>query len=186
MKRVLLTIIMSVLVCVVAQAQDRTVTGKVTDETGQGLPTVTVQIKGTTQGQQTEMDGTYRIAVPDNATLVFRFLGYTEVEEVVGNRNTINVQMQPEVSELDEVVVTALGITRDKASLGYAVTSIGAEDIQSKPESDVARILRGKVPGVDITQTSGIAGSGTNIIIRGYSSISGTNQPLFVIDGVDS
>jgi TonB-linked SusC/RagA family outer membrane protein len=92
--------------------------------------------------------------------------------------------MQPEVSELDEVVVTALGITRDKASLGYAVTSIGSSDIQSRPESDVARILRGKVPGVDITQTSGIAGSGTNIIIRGYSSISGTNQPLFVIDGV--
>jgi TonB-linked SusC/RagA family outer membrane protein len=184
MKRVLLTFMMSVLVCVVVQAQDRTVTGKVTDETGQGLPTVTVQIKGTTQGQQTDADGNYRISVPDNATLVFRFLGYTEVEEVVGNRSSVNVQMNPEVSELDEVVVTALGITRDKASLGYAVTSIGAEDIQSKPESDVARILRGKVPGVDITQTSGIAGSGTNIIIRGYSSISGTNQPLFVIDGV--
>jgi len=184
MKRVLLTFMMSVLVCVVVQAQDRTVTGKVTDETGQGLPTVTVQIKGTTQGQQTDADGNYRISVPDNATLVFRFLGYTEVEEVVGNRSSVNVQMNPEVSELDEVVVTALGITRDKASLGYAVTSIGSDDIQSKPESDVARILRGKVPGVDIQQTSGIAGSGTNIIIRGYSSISGTNQPLFVIDGV--
>jgi len=184
MKRVLLTIIMSVLVCVVIQAQDRTVTGKVTDETGQGLPTVTVQIKGTTQGQQTDADGNYRISVPENATLVFRFLGYTEMEEVVGNRGNINVQMQPEVSELDEVVVTALGITRDKASLGYAVVSIGAEDIQSKPESDVARILRGKVPGVDIQQTSGLSGSGTNIIIRGYSSISGSNQPLFVIDGV--
>ena len=184
MKRVLLTIMMSVLVCVVVQAQDRTVTGKVTDETGQGLPSATVMVKGTTNGQQTGLDGTYRIAVPDNATLVFRFSGYNEVEEVVGNRNNINVQMQPEVSELDEVVVTALGITRDKASLGYAVTSIGSNDLQSKPESDVARILRGKVPGVDITQTSGIAGSGTNIIIRGYSSISGTNQPLFVIDGV--
>jgi TonB-linked SusC/RagA family outer membrane protein len=184
MKRVLLTFMMSVLVCVVIQAQDRTVTGKVTDETGQGLPTVTVQIKGTTTGQPTDADGNYRIAVPDNATLVFRFLGYTEVEEVVGNRSSINVQMNPEVSELDEVVVTALGITRDKASLGYAVTSIGSDDIQSKPESDVARILRGKVPGVDITQTSGMAGTGTNIIIRGYSSISGTNQPLFVIDGV--
>jgi len=72
MKRVLLTFMMSVLVCVVVQAQDRTVTGKVTDETGQGLPTVTVQIKGTTQGQQTDADGNYRISVPDNATLVFR------------------------------------------------------------------------------------------------------------------
>ncbi len=184
MKRVLLTIIMSVLVCVVVQAQDRTVTGKVTDETGQGLPQVTVLIKGTTQGQATDADGNYRIVVPDNATLIFRFLGYTTQEELVGNRSVINIQMQPEVSELDEVVVTALGITRDKASLGYAVTSIGSQDIQSRPESDVARILRGKVPGVDITQTSGIAGSGTNVIIRGYSSITGTNQPLFVIDGV--
>ena len=185
MKRVLLTLLMSVLVCFVVQAQNRTVSGKITDETGQPLPQVTVLLKGTTQGAPTDADGNYRLSVPDaGGTLIFRFLGYVTQEIDIGQQSVINVQLQPEVTDVGEVVVTALGITRDKASLGYAVTSIGAEDIAAKPESDVARLLRGKVPGVDITATSGIAGSGTNVIIRGYSSITGDNQPLFVIDGV--
>lgn len=185
MKRVLLTLLMSVLVCVYIQAQTRTVSGKVTDETGQPLPQVTVLLKGTTTGTPTDADGNFRLSVPDaGGTLLFRFLGYVTQEIEIGSQSVINLQMQPEVTDVGEVVVTALGITREKASLGYAVTSIGANDIQSRPEADVSRILRGKVPGVDITSTSGLAGSGTNIIIRGYSSITGNNQPLFVIDGV--
>ncbi|GAB5523964.1 MAG: SusC/RagA family TonB-linked outer membrane protein [Roseivirga sp.] len=185
MKRVLLTLLMSVLVCVYIQAQTRTVSGKVTDETGQPLPQVTVLLKGTTTGTPTDADGNFRLSVPDaGGTLLFRFLGYVTQEIEIGTQSVINLQLQPEVTDVGEVVVTALGITREKASLGYAVTSIGANDIQSRPEADVSRILRGKVPGVDITSTSGLAGSGTNIIIRGYSSITGNNQPLFVIDGV--
>lgn len=176
---------MSVLVCVYVQAQNRTVSGKVTDETGQPLPQVTVLLKGTTTGTPTDADGNYRLSVPDaGGTLLFRFLGYVTQELEIGTQSVINIQLQPEVTDVGEVVVTALGITREKASLGYAVTSIGSQDIQQRPEADVARLLRGKVPGVDITSTSGIAGSGTNIIIRGYSSITGDNQPLFVIDGV--
>lgn len=185
MKRVLLTLLMSVLVCVYIQAQTRTVSGKVTDETGQPLPQVTVLLKGTTTGTPTDADGNFRLSVPDTGgTLLFRFLGYVTQEIEIGSQSVINLQMQPEVTDVGEVVVTALGITREKASLGYAVTSIGANDLQARPEADVSRLLRGKVPGVDITSTSGIAGSGTNIIIRGYSSITGSNQPLFVIDGV--
>ena len=176
---------MSVLVCLNIQAQNRTVSGKVTDETGQPLPQVTVLLKGTTTGTPTDADGNYRLSVPDaGGTLLFRFLGYVTQEIEIGTQSVVNVQLQPEVTDVGEVVVTALGITREKASLGYAVTTVGSQDLQQRPEADVARILRGKVPGVDITSTSGLAGSGTNIIIRGYSSISGDNQPMFVIDGV--
>lgn len=185
MKRVLLTLLMSVLVCAYIQAQTRTVSGKVTDETGQPLPQATVLLKGTTTGAPTDADGNFRLSVPDTGgTLLFRFQGYVTQEIKIGTQSVINIQLQPEVTDVGEVVVTALGITREKASLGYAVTTIGSNDIQARPEADVSRILRGKVPGVDITSTSGLAGSGTNIIIRGYSSISGNNQPLFVIDGV--
>ena len=92
--------------------------------------------------------------------------------------------MSSDVEELQEVVVTALGITKEKAALGYAVTSVGGEQLEARPEADIARLLRGKVPGVDITSQSGVTGTGTNIIIRGYTSISGSNQPLFVLDGV--
>jgi TonB-dependent SusC/RagA subfamily outer membrane receptor len=96
----------------------------------------------------------------------------------------VDVVMSSDVEELQEVVVTALGITKEKAALGYAVTSVGGEQLEARPEADIARLLRGKVPGVDITSQSGVSGTGTNIIIRGYTSISGSNQPLFVLDGV--
>ena len=94
------------------------------------------------------------------------------------------IELSESASQLNEVVVTALGIRKEKKALGYSVATIGAGEVENRVESDVGRILRGKAAGVDITQTSGIAGSGTNIIIRGYSSINGTNQPLFVVDGV--
>ncbi len=185
MKRVLLTILMSVLVSVFAQAQERTVSGTVTDETGQGLPGVNVLLKGTTTGVPTNVDGTYRISVPgDDAVLVFRFLGYTSQEITVGSQTTINVEMLPDVTDAGEVVVTALGVTQEKASLGYGVASLDKSQLQARTQKDVAKLLRGKATGVDITQTSGLAGSGTNVIIRGYSSITGSNQPLFVVDGV--
>ncbi|MCO6359609.1 SusC/RagA family TonB-linked outer membrane protein [Roseivirga pacifica] len=185
MKRVLLTTLMSVLVCVLTQAQERTISGTVTDETGLGLPGVNVLLKGTVQGVPTNADGTYRISVPgDDAVLVYRFLGYTTQEITVGSQTTINVQMQPDVTDAGEVVVTALGVTQEKASLGYGVASLDKGQLQAKTQKDVAKLLRGKATGVDITQTSGMAGSGTNVIIRGYSSITGSNQPLFVVDGV--
>jgi len=167
-------------------AQDRTISGNITsDEDGSGLPGVNVIIKGTTVGTTTDVNGSYTLDVPsDGGTLVFSFIGLASQEIEIGARSVVDVVMSSEVEELQEVVVTALGITKEKAALGYAVTSVGGSQLEARPEADIARLLRGKVPGVDITSQSGVTGTGTNIIIRGYSSISGSNQPMFVLDGV--
>ena len=183
MKRILLLTVLFffAITCLIAQG---TVSGKVTDDSSEGLPGVNVVIKGTTTGVTTDLDGNYRISVDDGATtLVFSYVGFETQEVVVGARTRIDLTMSGAV-ELQEVVVTALGINKEKASLGYNVTNIGSEEIINRPGGDVARLLRGKATGVDITSTSGIAGSGTNVIIRGYSSITGNNQPLFVVDGI--
>ena len=167
-------------------AQDRTISGTVSsEEDGSGLPGVNVILQGTTTGTTTDIDGNFRLDVPtDGGVLVFSFIGLSAQEIEIGTRSVIDVVMSSDVEELQEVVVTALGITKEKAALGYAVTSVGGEQLEARPEADIARLLRGKVPGVDITSTSGIVGTGTNIIIRGHTSISGSNQPLFVLDGV--
>ena len=167
-------------------AQDRTISGSVSsDEDGSGLPGVNVILQGTTIGTTTDVNGSYSLDVPsDGGTLVFSFIGLVSQEVAIGARSVVDVVMSSDVEELQEVVVTALGITKEKAALGYAVTSIGGSQLEARPEADIARLLRGKVPGVDITSQSGVTGTGTNIIIRGYSSISGSNQPMFVLDGV--
>ncbi|MFY0688894.1 MAG: SusC/RagA family TonB-linked outer membrane protein [Cyclobacteriaceae bacterium] len=185
MKRILLLSVSLLFVLGSALAQ-RTVSGRVTsDSDGGGVPGVNVLIKGTTTGVTTDLDGNYRISVPeDGATLVFSFIGLATQETEVGSRSVIDVSMAEDVETLAEVVVTGLGIVKEKKALGYGVTSVGAEALSNRQETDIARMLRGKATGVDITQTSGLAGSGTNVIIRGYSSITGTNQPLFVVDGI--
>jgi TonB-linked SusC/RagA family outer membrane protein len=114
---------------------------------------------------------------------VVSYTGFETREIPVGASNILDITMSEGIA-LDEVVVTGLGIRRDKKALGYAVTTLSTDQLELRPEADVARVLRGKVPGVDITATSGLAGAGTNVIIRGYSSLTGTNQPLFVVDGV--
>ncbi len=186
MKRILLLSIsfLFVLGTVWAQAQ-RSVAGAVTDENGGGVPGVNVILKGTTTGTTTDLDGNYRLSVPEEGgVLVFSFIGLATQEVEIGARSVVDVTMSEDVETLSEVVVTALGFSREKKALGYGVTTISNTSIENRPEADVSRILRGKAPGVDITQTSGMAGTGTNVIIRGYSSITGTNQPLFVVDGV--
>lgn len=167
-------------------AQQRVITGKViSDEDGQGLPGATVLVKGTTVGTTTDLDGNYSINVPDGSNvLIYSFVGLKTHEEAIGNRSVINVTLTTDASQLSEVVVTAIGIEKEKKALGYAVTTVGDEQIQNRPEADVARVLQGKVAGVNITATNGNSGAGTNIIIRGYSSATGSNQPLFVVDGV--
>jgi TonB-dependent SusC/RagA subfamily outer membrane receptor len=185
MKRLTLILILTLLVSFTIKAQERTVSGKVTDETDQGLPGVTVLLKGTMQGVPSEADGTYKLSVTGaNDVLIFKFLGYVTQEVKVGNQTTINIKLLPAVTDLAEVVVTAYGITQEKASLSYGVVSLDKSSLQARSEKDVAKLLRGKATGVDITQTSGMAGSGTNVIIRGYSSITGSNQPLFIVDGI--
>lgn len=169
-----------------ALAQNRTITGTVlSGEDDSPLPGVNVVVKGTSIGSITDIDGKFRIEATTNATaLVFSYIGFLSQEIEIGNASSFNVKLLPDATELSEVVVTALGITQDKAALGYGVSTVTSKSLQARTQKDVARLLRGKATGVDIAQTSGLAGSGTNVIIRGYSSITGSNQPLFVVDGV--
>lgn len=166
------------------QAQEKLVSGTVTDQEGVPLPGVNIIVKGTTNGTQSDFDGQYLIEASVGDVLVFSYLGQRTVERSVGAENTINVQMQEDASQLEEVVVTAQGIVREKRSLGYAVTTVEADKVESRPEADIARVLNGKVAGVNITNNNGLSGSGTNIIIRGYSSATQSNQPLFIVDGI--
>ncbi|RMB62806.1 SusC/RagA family TonB-linked outer membrane protein [Dokdonia sinensis] len=163
-------------------AQQKTVSGTVTADGGP-LPGANVIIKGTSTGTQTDFDGNYTIQASATDVIAFSFVGYSTKEVTVGAQSTINVTLEGD-NALEEVIVTAQGIKREKKALGYAVTSIGADALSSKPSTDAVRALTGKAPGVNIQQTSGLAGSGTNIIIRGFSSISLSNQPLFIVDGV--
>lgn len=164
-------------------AQEKTITGTIT-EGGLPMPTVNVVNKNTKASAQSDFDGNYAIKAKAGDVLIFSFVGYTDISMTVGASAKMNVTMKPDAQQLGEVVVTSQGIKKEKKALGYAVTTIKAEEFAAKPSTDVVRALTGKAPGVNIQQTSGLSGSGTNIIIRGYSSITGSNQPLFVVDGV--
>ncbi|MEZ4811529.1 MAG: SusC/RagA family TonB-linked outer membrane protein [Allomuricauda sp.] len=165
-------------------AQDKTITGTVTDADGLPLPGVNIVVEGTTNGTQTDFDGNYSISASQGQTLLFTYIGQKPASRVVGAGNVINVQMEEDTQALEEVVVTALGIKREKQALGYAVAEVSSEQLEEKAEGDLGRVLTGKASGVNITQQSGLSGSGTNIIIRGFNSFSQSNQPLFIVDGV--
>lgn len=167
-------------------AQQRKITGKVTAADGGGeLVGVSVVVKGTSAGTNTDSDGTYSISIPAGAaTLVFSFVGTVTQEIEVGNRSVIAIELLPDDRNLHEIIVTAQGIVREKRALGYAIATIDQKAIQDRPQPDIGRILQGKVAGLNVTSTSGVSGTGTNMTIRGYSSITGSNQPLFVVDGI--
>jgi TonB-linked SusC/RagA family outer membrane protein len=165
-----------------------TITGTVTDNNGDPVPGANVWPKGFTDvGTITDMDGNYTLSAPTEATsLIFSFMGMKTQEVTIGGQTTINVALENEDQVIDDVVVTALGITREKKSLGYSVQEVSADEISQSSKSNVVSALQGKVSGVYINNSSGAAGSGTDIIIRGVTSLSpgSDNQPLFVIDGV--
>jgi TonB-linked SusC/RagA family outer membrane protein len=165
-------------------AQNVQVSGVVTDAAdGQPLPGVSVVVKGTTATAVTDVNGRYTINVAGDATLVFSFIGMKTQEEAVAGRATINVVLEVTATQLSEVVVTALGITREKKALGYAVQEVRAEALTESGQLNVANALSGKIAGLQITQQGGQVGASQNIVIRGNSSF-GNNQPLIVIDGV--
>ena len=179
---VILTLFL-VLLVQVTFAQTKTVTGTVTDDSGLPLPGANVLIKGTQLGTQTDFDGNYSIEAEDVQELVFTYIGFATQTIKVGGNSVINVKM--EIGEsLDEVVVVGFGTTREKKSLGYAVSSVSSEGLEERTEGDLGRVLTGKASGIIINNTSGVSGSATNINIRGYTSINGSNQPLFIVDGV--
>jgi len=167
-----------------AYSQEKTIRGNVTDQGGVPLPGVNILVDRTTNGTQTDFDGNYTIQASEGQDLVFSYIGQTTTRRTVDSSNVLNVQMEEDTLALEEVVVTAQGIEREERSLGYAVTTVDEDQVSSRPESDIGRILQGKVAGVNITANNGLSGSATNIIIRGYSSVTQSNQPLFVVDGV--
>lgn len=174
-----------VLFAIGATMAQRTVSGKVTDNSGIPLIGASVLVKGTSTGTVTDIDGNYSLAVPAGSeVLVFSYTGFATQEVTLGSSNVLDLTLEESAEQLSEVVVTSLGIRKDKRALGYGVTTVGEELIANRPEADVSRVLQGKVPGVNITATGGVSGTGTNITIRGYSSVTGSNQPLFVVDGV--
>ena len=186
MKRLSLTLALALSgLLAFAQAVPRTISGQIVDDAGEPLIGASILVKGTTVGTVTDIDGNFGLTVEDadGAVLQISYTGYETQEVGLTDVDTYEITLA-EGATLDEVVVTGLGIKKEKKALGYAVTTLDNDEIELRPEGDVSRILRGKVAGVDINQTSGLSGSGTNVIIRGYSSLTGSNQPLFVVDGV--
>ncbi|MEQ6119451.1 SusC/RagA family TonB-linked outer membrane protein [Reichenbachiella sp. MALMAid0571] len=164
---------------------DKSISGKVTSSVdGEGIPGVNVVIKGVQEGTITDIEGNYSLSVADEtAVLVFSFVGYNAQEVVVGNRSVVDVKMTENVEQLNEVVVTALGIKREERSLGFSVGRVDGAEANRVAQDNVLNSLSGKVAGVTINQTGG-AGSSVSMVIRGASSLSTDNQPLFVVDGV--
>lgn len=164
-------------------AYAQNVTGSVTDAaTGEPLPSVSVKEKGTSNAAITNFDGNYTIKAGNGAVLVFSSMGYAS-QEVSVTGTTMNVALAISASKLDEVVVTAFGISRDKKSVGYAIQEVGGAEVNKVKDANFMSSLSGKVAGVNIRQ-SGTMGGSANVVIRGYKSLTGNNQALFVVDGI--
>jgi len=166
-------------------AQEKTINGTVTGkDDGAAIPGVQIIVKGTTIGTTTDMQGKYRLTVPSNAqVLVFRFVGMKTLEVAIGAQTVINAELESEVMSIEGVVVTALGISREKKSLGYATQQVSGDDVNRVKGDNFINSLSGKVSGVQVKANGNMGGS-TNVVIRGASSITGNNQALFVVDGV--
>ena len=163
-------------------AQQQSVTGTVADEDGLPLPGVNIIIKGTTTGVQSDFDGNYAIQAAQGDVLVFSFIGLKKAEYPVGASPVLNVTLESDAAQLSEVVVTALGIKREKKSLGYATQEVDGAAVSDVPTTNFMNSLSGKVAGMNI-KSSGTMGGSSNVVIRGSASLTGNNQALFVVDG---
>lgn len=168
-----------------ALAQTKEISGKVTSaEDGSSIPGATISLKGTTLGTITDMEGNYSLKIPANGeTLIFSFVGMKTTEVPINGQSVINVAIESDNVAVNEVVVTALGISREKKALGYAVQEVSGEDLTKAKDQNIVNSLSGKVAGVQVTSASGALGSSSRITIRGNSSFN-RNEPLFVVDGV--
>lgn len=185
-KATLLTVLLFALCVQMGFAQSRTISGVVKDaETGETIPGVAVIEKGTTNGTATKFDGKFTITLKSSpAVLVFSSLGYEEQELGTGNQEFMTVSMKVSSEKLDEVVITALGISKDKKALGYSVSSLGADDIANSGENNIISSLNAKAPGIQVVGSSGTPGASSKILIRGNATFTGENQPLIVVDGI--
>ena len=172
------------LVALGLNAQDITVKGTVKDNTGEPVIGAGVVVKGTTRGTSTDIDGNYTLACAPDAVLEFSFIGMETQNVAVGGRRNIDVTLQPDSEFLTESVVTALGITREKKTLGYAIQDVGGATLLDAHEANLANALTGKVAGVEIIRSSNGPGASSRIVLRGNNSLTSLNQPLIVVDGV--
>ena len=157
--------LMSLMLCVQFAVAQSTVTGNVTDDQGVPLPGATILEVGTSNGTTTDFDGNYSITVQDGASISASFVGYDTASSIVAGQDQINFSLD-QGNQLEEVIVTSLGIKREKQALGYAVSEVSNESIEQRAEGDIGRVLTGKASGVQITNQSGLSGSGTSIVIR--------------------
>ncbi|MDF9797781.1 TonB-linked SusC/RagA family outer membrane protein [Catalinimonas alkaloidigena] len=166
-------------------AQNRVIKGRVTDTNQQPLPGVNVLVKDTNQGTITDIEGNYQLSVSEDAqALLFSFVGYRRVEKEIANQTNINISLNQDATQLGEVVVTALGVKRETKALGYAVQEVKGEKLVQARETNLVSSLAGRIAGVNVTNGSSSIGGSSRIVIRGETSLTGDNQPLFVVDGV--
>lgn len=184
MKKIYKLVVLLLLCQTYVFAQNISVTGKVTDSDNLPLPGVSVKVSGTAQGTSTDVNGSFTISVPGTGTLVFTSIGFTTQTVPVQGRTTLNIRMATDAQALEGVVVTALGIERSSKSLTYNTTNISAEDLNAVKGANVLNSLAGKAAGVFVTQGAGGPGSAPRIILRGNKSITGSNEPLYVVDGI--
>ena len=183
MKRTLFLIFMVLVTTLSAFSQRRTLSGTVTSaENGEGLVAVTISVKGTSTGVTTDVNGKYTLEVTGGGTLVASFVGMKTVEVPITTSNVYDFVLESQTLGIDEVVVTALGITREKKTLGYAVQSLSGDDLLEARDPNILNTLSGKVAGLQITSGGSTVGSSTRITIRGQASFAG-NRPLIVVDG---
>ncbi len=185
MKKLLLLFLISTFMVSFSWAQQREVSGTITSsDEGMPLPGVSILIVGTTTGTVTDADGNYKLSVPSGATLRFSYIGYVNQEIAVGNRSVIDIIMEADATQLQEVVVTSLGIERETKALGYSITEVSGDVLTDARENNLANQLQGRVAGVNVSSVSGGPASSTRVIIRGNKSLQGNNQPLYVVDGI--
>lgn len=167
-------------------AQERTISGTVTSgEDGSPIPGVNVIIKGTTSGTATDLDGKYTLKVPGaESSLVFSYIGFVTEEVQVGNQTVIDITLAPDITQLGEVIVTSLGIEKNKREITYAAQKVDTKELSEAREVNVVNSLAGKVAGLDLTKSNSGVGSASRVVLRGNRSISGNNQPLYIVDGV--
>ena len=182
MRKLLSCLVGLAFLCQTAVSQTVEVSGKVSDEKGNPVSGASVQEKNSKKGTTTDVNGAFKLVTKPGTTLVISSIGFDKQQ--VSAAASLVVVLSSSNQALSEVVVTALGIKREKKALGYAVSTVGKKDLELRPEADLGRILNGKAPGLNVLATSGLSGSGTNINIRGISTITGTSDPLFVVDGV--
>ena len=164
-------------------AQQKSISGTVFDETGGPLPGATIIVEGSSRGVATDFDGNFAIEVSEGKPFLITYVGYADQRVTVGNQDSYTINLSLD-NELEEVVVTSLGIRRNTKALGYAVQNVTAETVAKSNATDAITALTGQVAGVQITNVSGSAGAGSRIVVRGQTSISGNNQALIIVDGV--